>query len=113
MIACMGIFGLASFMVKRRTRELGLHKVIGASKIDLLRLLSMEYIKLIFLANLVAWPVAYIAMQWWLQDFAYRTDMEPVTFILTGLLTLGITLLTVGYHALKAARTNPVEALRY
>jgi putative ABC transport system permease protein len=104
---------LSTARAAARAGEVGMRKVIGASKIDLLRVLSMEYIKLIFLANLVGWPVAYIAMQWWLQDFAYRTDMEPVTFNLTGLLTLGITLLTIGYHALKAARTNPVEALRH
>ena len=84
-----------------------------SSKMDLLRLLSLEYLKLIFLANLLAWPVAYIVMQWWLQAFAYRVGMAPATFILAGVLTLGITLLTIGYHVLKATRTNPVEALRY
>lgn len=111
-IACLGVFGMASFMVERRTRELGIRKVIGASKRDLLRLLSGEYVRLILLANLIAWPIAYAVMQRWLQLFAYRITPEPATFILTGLLTLAITLATTGYHAARAVRINPVEALR-
>lgn len=112
-IACLGIFGLASFMAERRTKELGVRKVIGASKADLIRLLSVDFIRLVCIANLLAWPVAYLAVQQWLASFAYRVDTDPAVFLLALLLTLTVTLLTTGYHALRAARINPVEALRY
>lgn len=112
-ISCIGIFGLASFMVERRTKELGVRKVLGASKTEILRLLSMEYVKLVLLANLIAWPIAYMVMKQWLGNFVYRIKLDPDIFLLTGMLTLGITLLTIGYHTVKATLANPVDVLRY
>ena len=91
----------------------GVRKVLGASVSNLVILLSQEFAKLVLIANVIAWPVAYMVMQGWLQNFAYRTNLPWWVFALGGLLVLIIALLTVGYHALRAALSNPVEALRY
>ncbi len=112
-VACLGLFGLAAFMVQSRTKEIGVRKVLGASTSHLVMLLSREFILLILLANLIAWPIAYYAMHRWLQDFAYRIDLEIWAFVLSGFLALFIALTTVSYQAWKVARTNPVDALRY
>ena len=106
------MFGLASFSVQQRIKEIGVRKVLGASVSSIVYLLSKEYVLLVGLANFVAWPIAYYAMSSWLQNFAYRVDMEISTFILGGFLSLFIALLTVSYETLKAARANPVDALR-
>ena len=112
-IACLGLFGLASFMAEKRTKEIGIRKVLGASISSILLLLSKDFVKLAVLANLIAWPAAYYAMDRWLQAFAYRIDLDVVPFIFSGILGLAIVLSTVGFQAFKAARANPVEALRY
>jgi putative ABC transport system permease protein len=112
-IACLGLFGLASFTVEQRTKEIGIRKVMGASVYGIAALLSKEFVMLVGVANLIAWPVAYYAMSKWLQNFAYRTDLRVETFVLGGILTLVIALLTVSAQAAKAARANPVDALRY
>jgi putative ABC transport system permease protein len=112
-ISCLGLFGLASFMAEQRTKEIGIRKVLGATVSSVTLLLSREYTKWVLLANIIAWPVAYLAMRKWLQGFAYRVDMSVLTFILAGLLTLFIALLTVSYQAIKTAVANPVETLRY
>ena len=112
-IACLGLFGLASFIAEQRTKEIGVRKVLGASVQGVVLLLTKDFTKLVSIAFLIAAPVAYFAMKHWLQDFAYRTDLHPIIFILAGLLALLIAWLTVGYQAIKAALTNPVEALRY
>ena len=112
-IACLGLFGLASFAAEQRTKEIGIRKVLGASGIGILLLLSKDFVKPVLLANLIAWPVAYYAMRDWLWNFAYRIDLGIHTFILGGLLALVIALATVSYQTLKAARANPVDALRY
>ena len=111
-IAGLGLFGLASFSVQQRIKEIGVRKVLGASVSSIVYLLSKEYVLLVGLANFVAWPIAYYAMNSWLQNFAYRVDMEISTFIFGGFLSLCIALLTVSYETLKAARANPVDALR-
>jgi putative ABC transport system permease protein len=113
LIACLGVFGLASFMVERRIREIGVRKVIGASMPDIIGLLTLEYVWLTLIANLIAWPVAYGAMSRWLQDFAYQVAIDFGVFVLAGTLILSITLLTTGYHVMKAARMNPIKSLRY
>jgi len=113
LLACMGLFGLSAFTAEQRTKEIGVRKVLGASVSKLVVLLSQEFAKLVLIANGLAWPVAYMVMQNWLQNFAYRTDLSWWVFGLGGLLVLIIALLTVGYHALRAALSNPVEALRY
>jgi len=113
LIACLGLFGLASFTVEQRTKEVGIRKVLGASVGGIVGLMSKDFAKLVLLANVVAWPVAYFTMNKWLGDFAYRIDLGIGIFAFAGTLALLIALLTVILHAMKAALANPVEALRY
>ncbi len=112
-IACVGLFGLSALTITKRTKEIGVRKVLGASVAGIVTLLSKEFVKLILLANLFAWPLAYFVMQEWLQDFAYRVEIGWWVFALAGGLALLVALLTVSYQAIKAALANPVEALRY
>jgi putative ABC transport system permease protein len=112
-ISCLGLFGLASFTTEQRTKEIGIRKVLGATASDILLLLNKDFIKWVLIANIIAWPVAYYAMHRWLQNFAYRANIGIATFILSATLALFIALITVSYHALKAAYANPIEALRY
>lgn len=113
MIACFGLLGLSAYNVVQRTKEIGVRKVLGASVINIAGLLSKDFVKLVLAANVVAWPIAYFAMNNWLQDFAYRIEIGWWTFALAGGMALLIALITVSTQALKAALTNPVEALRY
>ena len=113
LIACLGLFGLAAFTTQQRTKEIGIRKILGASVSGIVCLLSKDFLKLVLIANLIAWPIAYYAMNQWLQSFAYRINLSIGTFILSGLIALFIALLTVSYQAIKAARANPVDALRY
>ena len=112
-VASLGLFGLASFTAQLRIKEIGIRKVLGASVSNLVLMLSKEFALLVGIANLIAWPIAYYAMHRWLQDFAYRIDLELWAFVLSGFLALFIALTTVSYQAYKVARTNPVDALRY
>ena len=112
-VASLGLFGLASFTAQRRIKEIGIRKVLGASVSNLVLMLSKEFAILVGIANLIAWPIAYYAMHRWLQDFAYRIDLEIWAFVWSGFLALFIALTTVSYQAWKVARTNPVDALRY
>lgn len=112
-IACIGLFGLSALAVAKRLKEIGIRKVLGASVFSLVQLLTNEFVRLIGLANLFAWPLAYFVMKNWLQNFAYRIDITWWPFVLSGFLALLIALLTVSLQALKAALGNPVEALRY
>jgi putative ABC transport system permease protein len=112
-IACLGLFGLASFTAEQRTKEIGIRKALGAKISGIILLLSKEFTKWVLVANIIAWPIAYLAMNRWLQNFAYRINIGIGTFILAALMALVIALLTVGYQAIKAARANPVESLRY
>lgn len=112
-IGCMGLFGLISFMGARRTKEIGIRKVLGASVTGILALLSSELMKLILLTNLIAWPVAWYTMNKWLQNFAYRIDIGWWVFALSGGFALLIALFTVSTQAIRAALANPVKALRY
>lgn len=113
MLSCLGLFGLASLAVTRRTKEVGIRKVLGASMSNVMWLLSKDFVKLLLFANIIAWPIAYWAMDKWLANFAYRMELGIGIFLLSGLLTLIIALLTVNVQTLKAARSNPVDALRY
>ena len=113
LISCLGLFGLASFMAERRTKEIGVRKVLGASGGNIMLLLSGEFVKWVVLANIIAWPAAYIALHTWLSNYAYRIKLEWWVFLLSGMLALAIAFFTVSYQALKTARTDPVEALRY
>jgi hypothetical protein len=112
-IACLGLFGLAAFMAERRTKEIGIRKVLGASVPKLIYLLSSEFAKLVFVANIVAWPVAYFVAHRWLQNFAYRTNIHVGMFLLAAAISLFIALATVSFKALKTATANPAKALRY
>jgi len=113
LIACLGLFGLAAFFAEQRTKEIGVRKVLGASVAGIVGLLSKDFIKLMLVANLLAWPVAWYAMNKWLQDFAYRINIGWWIFALAGGVALFIALLTVSTQAIKAALANPVEVLRY
>lgn len=113
LLACMGLFGLASFAAEERRKEIGIRKVLGASETNLVILLSKDFAFMVGIASLIAWPVAYYLMSDWLQQFAYRTNLNVWPFFISGILTLIIALLTVGSHAFKATRANPVNTLRY
>ncbi|MGH7493576.1 MAG: ABC transporter permease [bacterium] len=113
LIAGLGLFGLAAFTAEQRTREIGVRKVLGASVPGIVALLSKDFLKLALIAFAVASPIAYFAMNRWLQDFAYRIQIGIETFLLAGVLALMIAWLTVSYQSIKAALANPVEALRH
>jgi len=112
-IACLGLFGLASYTAEQRTKEIGIRKVLGATISGILKLLTKEFSKWVFFANLIAWPIAYFAMNKWLQGFAYRASIEVTFFVLSAVIALAIALLTVSYQALRAAKADPVKSLRY
>ena len=112
-VACLGLFGLAAFMVQSRTKEIGVRKVLGASTPHLVMLLSREFVLLILLANLIAWPIAYYLMRDWLSGFSYQTDLNILPFIASAIMALIIAFGTVSMQAIRAARSNPIDALRY
>jgi putative ABC transport system permease protein len=112
-VSCLGLFGLASFITEKRTKEIGVRKAYSASITDIVLLLSRQFLKWVLVANAIAWPVAYFVMKRWLQTFAYRTDIGIEIFIITSLGTFVIALITISYQTFRAARRNPVEALRY
>ncbi len=112
-VACLGLFALASFSAERRSKEIGVRKVLGATAANIAVLLSGEFARLVLLANAIAWPLAYWWVDKWLQNFAYRTELGWELFVIGGALALGVALLTVGGQAIRAALANPVEALRY
>jgi putative ABC transport system permease protein len=112
-VACLGLFGLAAFTAERRTKEIGIRKVLGARSGDIVRLLAWQFSKPVIVANLIAWPVAWWVMRDWLNGFDTRIDLGPTPFLLAGLLALAIAIGTIAGHALKVARSNPVHALRY
>ncbi|MBN2424802.1 MAG: FtsX-like permease family protein, partial [Calditrichaceae bacterium] len=112
-IACLGLYGLISFAIEKRIKEIGIRKVLGASIRQIVILLSNEIIVSVALANLIALPVSLIAMNKWLQNFAYRIDLTAWPFLLSAIMALLIALLTVSWQAIRAATANPVESLRY
>ena len=112
-VACLGLFGLASYSAERRTKEIGVRKVLGASVQSIVLLMTKAFIKLVLIAFVLAAPLAYWLMSDWLNDFAYRVSVGVGTLVLTALLALGIAWLTVAYQAFKAAHADPIHALRY
>jgi putative ABC transport system permease protein len=112
-VACLGLFGLAAFTTVRRTKEIGLRKTLGARVGDIVRLFTFEFGALVLLANLLAWPAAFVLMRRWLATFSYRVELGPAVFIASGLVALLIASLTVAGVASRAARAKPVKALRY
>ena len=113
LLACFGLFGLAAFNAQRRIKEVGVRKVMGGSVWNIVLLLTNDFSKLVLIANLIAWPLAYFAMNQWLASFAYRVDLTPMIFIGSGLIALCIAWVTVGGTALRSASAKPVLALRY
>jgi len=113
LISCLGLFGMSSFMVERRTREIGMRKVLGAKVYEIIALLLLQFSRPVVWANLIAWPIAWYLMRNWLDGFSYRIDLSPMPFLIAGLASLAIAWLIVGAHAFRAARANPIKALRY
>ena len=111
-IACLGLFGLAMFTAEQRTKEIGVRKVLGASVTSIVGLLSKDFLKLVMIAILIASPLAWYTMHQWLEDFAYRIDIDWWIFAVAGLLAVGIAQLTVSFQSIKAALMNPVKSLR-
>ncbi len=112
-ISCLGLFGLASFMVERRTKEIGVRKVLGASKYGIFLLLARSFLAWVLVANIIAWPAAYYFIKRWLQNFAYQTSITLDVFVIAGFITLGLALLTVSWQSLKITRTDPIHTLRH
>jgi putative ABC transport system permease protein len=113
LVACLGLFGLASFTAEQRTKEIGVRKILGASVSGLVFLFSNGFVKLVGLAALIAWPISYFALDRWIQAFAYQTTVGIVPLLVAGVLALAIAWLTVSYQSIKTAMADPVESLRY
>jgi len=111
-ISCLGLFGLASYSAEKRVKEIGVRKVLGASIRSIVSLLSIHFIKLVLIANLIAWPLAWYALHHWLQNYAYHIPIDAWIFVLTGVVAMLIALATVSFQAAKAALANPVQSLR-
>jgi len=111
-IACLGLFGMASFTAQQRTKEIGIRKVLGASLASIVSLIALDFLKLVLLAIIIASPIAGYIMSKWLQDFAYRINLTWVVFAVAAFAALAIALFTVGLQAVKAAIANPVKSLR-
>lgn len=112
-VACLGIFGLAAYSTEQRTKEIGIRKVLGASVTGIIRMFTGRYIRWVIVANILAWPAAYFAVNKWLQAFAFRTGIGFMPFIIAGLMTLAVALISVIFQTLKAALSNPADSLRY
>lgn len=113
LIACLGLFGLSTFMVEQRRKEIGIRKVLGATVGGITYKLSRELTQWILIANVIAWPIAYFAMKNWLQGFAYRASMNIGLFILAGLSAIAVALMTISFYTIKAAHTNPAQVIKY
>jgi putative ABC transport system permease protein len=111
-VACLGLFGLASFMTIQRTKEIGIRKALGSTSTDVVLLLSKGFIQLVLIANLIAWPLAWYIMENWLQSFPYRITINPILFLVAGLSVVIIAFLSVGFETFKAARINPALTLK-
>jgi putative ABC transport system permease protein len=113
LIGCLGLFGLAAFTAERRTKEIGIRKVLGARTRDIVRLLVWQFSRPVIVANLIAWPVAWWVMRDWLNGFDQRIALTPIPFVIAAVIALAIAIATVAGHAIKVARSNPINALRY
>ena len=113
LIAGLGLFGIASFTVERRTKEVGIRKVLGASVSGITVLLTRNFLRLVIVSSLLAWPVGWFIMQKWLQNFAYRASIGPLVFAAAAFIAVGVALLTVSFQTIRAAKADPVKSLRY
>jgi putative ABC transport system permease protein len=112
-IACLGIFGLLTYIMEMKVKEIGIRKVNGAKILEILKLVNLDLVKWVTVAFIIATSIAYYAMNKWLENFAYKTNLSWWIFAVAGILALGIALLTVSWQSWRAATRNPVEALRY
>ncbi len=113
LIACLGMFALTTYSVERKFKEIGIRKVLGASSPEIVRLLMKEFLVLVIISNIISWPISYLVMNNWLKDFAFRIDFPFWVLIISGLITLFISVLTIGFQSIKAATANPVKSLKY
>jgi putative ABC transport system permease protein len=111
-IACLGLFGLATYMAQQRIKEIGIRKVLGATVFNVVQMLSSDFVKLVAFSAIISFPLAWMAMNRWLQDFAYRTSLDWWVFALAGIIGLFIAVVTISFQAIKAALANPVKSLR-
>jgi putative ABC transport system permease protein len=112
LIACVGLFGLAAYIAFQRTKEIGVRKVLGASITNVVLLLSKDFAKLVGISFVIATPVSWLLMKGWLSDFAFRTELSVLTFIIAGLLAFAVAIFTISYQAISAAIVNPVKSLK-
>lgn len=112
-IACLGLFGMASFTAEQRTKEIGIRKVLGASVSGVVVLLAKDFLKLVLIANIIAWPIAYLAMKKWTQGFSYQAGIGVEMFVITAVMAAVIALLTVSFQSIKAALSHPINAIKY
>jgi putative ABC transport system permease protein len=112
-ISCLGLLGLSSYMTEQRTKEIGIRKVLGSSVMQIVTLLSVDFTRWVVLANFIAWPLTWYAMNLWLNEFVYRMNMNIGIFLVSGLAVITIALLTIGLQTIRAANANPVKALNY
>jgi putative ABC transport system permease protein len=113
LISCMGLFGLAAITTEKKTKEIGIRKVLGATETQITVLLSRNFTILIIISFVIVSPITYWVLSQWLEEFAYRININPLIFIGGGVIALVIALLTISYHTIRSARTNPVNTLRY
>jgi putative ABC transport system permease protein len=111
-IACLGLFALTSFTAEQRTKEIGIRKVLGASITSIVVLLSKEFGKLIIIAFIIASPLAWYAVSWWLKGYIYKVEVGFLVYLLAGLLSFAVAWITMGYQSIKAATSNPINSLR-
>jgi len=104
---------LATFMAQRRTKEIGVRKILGSSVRNIVLMLSLDFTKLVIVSNIIAWPIAWFIMNKWLQNFAYKTNISWTVFAISGGISLLVAILSVVFQALKAATNNPIKSLRY
>ena len=112
-VGCLGLFGLSSFTAKQRTKEIGVRKVLGSKVSQIVTLLAKDFVILLTISNVIAWPIIYFSMDLWLSNFAYRTSLDPLVFIIAGFTVMSIALLSVAYQTYKAASIAPVKSLKY
>ena len=112
LVACLGLFGLVTFTAEQRTKEIGVRKVLGATVAGIVQLVSKEFLKLVLIANVIAWPIAWWIMSKWLQDFAYPIKISWWVFLIAGVSAITLTIITVSFQAIKAALMNPVTSLK-
>jgi len=112
-ISCLGLLALASFSVERRTKEIGIRKVLGSSVSQIIFMLTKDFTKWVMLSNIIAWPLAYFILTKWLENFAFRIGIEWWIFLFAGAIALMIAMIVISYQTIRAATANPVKALRY